>query len=35
LLISDDGVIIRMAADSINTYGRTAQGVILMRPARG
>ncbi len=35
LLISDDGVIIRMAADSINTYSRTAQGVILMRLAEG
>ena len=35
LLISNDGVIIRMAADSINTYSRTAQGVILMRLAEG
>ncbi|MPM04060.1 DNA gyrase subunit A [bioreactor metagenome] len=35
LLISDDGVIIRMAADSVNTYSRTAQGVILMRLAEG
>lgn len=31
LLISDDGVIIRMAAGSVNVYSRTAQGVILMR----
>lgn len=35
LLISDDGVIIRMAAGDINTYSRTAQGVILMRLAEG
>lgn len=35
LLISDDGVMIRMAADAVNTYSRTAQGVILMRLAEG
>jgi DNA gyrase subunit A len=35
LLISDDGVIIRMAASSVNTYSRTAQGVILMRLPEG
>ncbi len=35
LLISDDGVIIRMAANSVNIYSRTAQGVILMRLAEG
>ena len=35
LLISDDGVIIRMAADAVNTYSRTAQGIILMRLAEG
>jgi len=35
LLISDDGVIIRMAADTVNTYSRTAQGIILMRLADG
>ncbi len=31
LLISDDGTMIRMAVKDINLYGRTAQGVILMR----
>ncbi|MCD7947019.1 MAG: DNA gyrase subunit A [Oscillospiraceae bacterium] len=31
LLISDDGVIIRMNAYDVNEYSRTAQGVILMR----
>ncbi|MCI2106506.1 MAG: DNA gyrase subunit A [Intestinimonas sp.] len=31
LLISNDGVIIRMAASDVNVYSRTAQGVILMR----
>ena len=35
LLISDDGTIIRMAAESINLYSRSAQGVILMRLADG
>ncbi|MBP1737144.1 MAG: gyrase subunit [Oscillospiraceae bacterium] len=35
LLISDDGVIIRMAASDINCYSRTAQGVIVMRLAEG
>ncbi len=33
LLISDDGTIIRMAAD-INLYSRTAQGVRVMRVDR-
>ena len=31
MLISNDGVIIRMAAESINMYKRNTQGVILMR----
>lgn len=31
LLISDDGTIIRMAADSISTFGRATQGVRLMK----
>ncbi len=31
LLISDDGTMIRMAVADINLYGRSAQGVILMR----
>ncbi|MPN00624.1 DNA gyrase subunit A [bioreactor metagenome] len=35
LLISDDGVIIRMAAETVNIYSRTAQGVILMRLGEG
>ena len=35
LLISDDGTIIRMAAESINLYSRSAQGVILMRLSEG
>jgi DNA gyrase subunit A len=33
LLISDDGIIIRMAVADINCYSRTAQGVIVMRLA--
>ncbi|MCI8477635.1 MAG: DNA gyrase subunit A [Oscillospiraceae bacterium] len=35
LLISDDGVIIRMAAAGVNLYSRATQGVILMRLAEG
>jgi DNA gyrase subunit A len=35
LLISDDGTIIRMAADSISLLSRATQGVRLMRPAEG
>ena len=35
LLISDDGTIIRMAADSINLLGRATQGVRLMRLSEG
>ncbi|MEG1430983.1 MAG: DNA gyrase C-terminal beta-propeller domain-containing protein, partial [Oscillospiraceae bacterium] len=35
LLISDDGTIIRMAANTVNVYSRTAQGVILMRLDEG
>ena len=35
LLISDEGVIIRMATTDISTYSRTAQGVILMRVPEG
>ncbi len=35
LIISDDGVIIRMHVTDINIYGRTAQGVRVMRVAEG
>ncbi len=35
LLISDDGTIIRMAADSISSFGRDTQGVRLMRVCEG
>ena len=35
LLIESSGVIIRMAASEINTYGRDTQGVILMRVDEG
>ena len=35
LLISDDGTIIRMAAESISMYGRATQGVRLMRVTEG
>ena len=35
MLIENGGVIIRMAASDINTYGRGTQGVILMRLEEG
>ncbi len=35
LLISDDGTIIRMSADTISTFGRATQGVRLMRLSEG
>ena len=35
MLIESSGVIIRMAASDINTYGRDTQGVILMRIEEG
>jgi DNA gyrase subunit A len=35
LVISDDGTIIRMAADSISLLGRATQGVRIMRLAEG
>ena len=35
LIISDDGTIIRMAAESINVYSRATQGVRLMRVTEG
>lgn len=35
LLISDDGTIIRMSAESISTFGRATQGVKLMKLAEG
>jgi len=35
LLISDDGTIIRMGADTISTFGRATQGVRLMRLSEG
>ncbi|MBQ8003961.1 MAG: DNA gyrase subunit A, partial [Oscillospiraceae bacterium] len=35
MIITDDGVIIRMAARDINTIGRVTKGVILMRVADG
>ena len=31
MIVSDDGTIIRMAASDINLYGRSTQGVRLMR----
>ena len=31
MIISDDGVIIRMPAKTISTFGRVTRGVILMR----
>jgi len=35
LIISDDGTIIRMGADTISTFGRATQGVRLMRLDNG
>ena len=35
MIISDDGTIIRMPAKDINIYGRSTQGVILMRVEEG
>ena len=35
LIISDDGTIIRMGAGTISTFGRSTQGVRLMRLADG
>ena len=35
MLIENGGVIIRMPANGINTYGRATQGVILMRVEEG
>ena len=35
LIISDDGIIIRMAAADVNVYSRTAQGVRVMRVSEG
>jgi len=35
LLVSDDGTIIRMGADTISTFGRATQGVRLMRLSEG
>ncbi|MBE0600590.1 MAG: DNA gyrase subunit A, partial [Firmicutes bacterium] len=35
LLITDEGVIIRMAVDSINVIGRATKGVRLMRLSEG
>jgi DNA gyrase subunit A len=35
LIISSDGVIIRMAAVDINVYGRATQGVRVMRVDEG
>ncbi len=35
MLIENGGIIIRMAASDINTYGRGTQGVILMRVEEG
>jgi len=35
MMITNEGVIIRMVADSVNTYSRTTQGVILMRLGEG
>ena len=35
LMISDDGTIIRMSSDDINTYSRYTQGVRVMRLNEG
>ena len=35
LLMSSDGVVIRMNADDVNVYGRNAQGVRVMRMPEG
>jgi DNA gyrase subunit A len=35
MLITDDGTIIRMAAEDISKYGRVTRGVILMRLDEG
>ena len=35
MLISNAGVIIRLQADDISTFGRNAQGVILMHLDKG
>jgi DNA gyrase subunit A len=35
MIISDDGTIIRMAAEDVNLYSRNTRGVILMRVAEG
>jgi len=35
MMITNEGVIIRMAVANVNTYSRTTQGVILMRLAEG
>ena len=35
LVVSDDGTVIRMAADSISVLGRAAQGVRVMKPKDG
>ena len=35
LVISDDGTIIRMAAESISVYSRSTQGVRMMRLQEG
>ncbi len=35
MLITDDGTVIRTALSEIPVYGRTAAGVIVMRPAEG
>ena len=35
MLVSDDGIIIRMAVSDINVYGRSAQGVRVMRLDEG
>ena len=35
LVVTDDGTIIRMAADSVSLLGRSTQGVRMMRLAEG
>ena len=35
MLLSDDGTMIRMAAEEISVYGRSTQGVRVMRLAEG
>ena len=35
LIVTDDGTMIRVEAEKISRYGRSSQGVRVMRPALG